>query len=65
MRVQVAFLYVGEGVLLGAYAIGFVETTVSAVGYSVARDAVVFAVLIGILIGKPSGLLGKNVREKV
>ncbi|MDO5286025.1 MAG: branched-chain amino acid ABC transporter permease [Actinomycetia bacterium] len=53
------------GALLGAYAIGFVETTVSAVGYSVARDAVVFAVLIGILIGKPSGLLGKNVREKV
>jgi len=29
------------------------------------RDAVVFALLIIVLIFKPSGLLGKNVREKV
>ncbi len=53
------------GALLGAYAIGGIETLVSGVGYSLARDAVVFVVLIGILIVKPSGLLGTNVREKV
>jgi len=29
------------------------------------RDGVVFAVLIIVLIVKPSGLLGKNVKEKV
>ena len=29
------------------------------------RDAVVFALLTIVLIFKPSGLLGKNVREKV
>lgn len=53
------------GALLGAYVIGSLETFVAATGYSLFRDAVVFAVLIAILIVKPTGLLGKNVREKV
>ena len=53
------------GALLGAYVIGCLETLVSAVGYSMFRDAVVFAVLIGVLIFKPTGLLGKNRKEKV
>ena len=38
---------------------------VSGYGGSMFRDAVVFGILILILIIKPSGLLGKNTREKV
>jgi branched-chain amino acid transport system permease protein len=53
------------GALLGAYVVGSLETVVAATGYSMFRDAVVFAVLIVILIVKPAGLLGKNVKEKV
>ena len=53
------------GALIGAYFIGGVETLVSALGYSLYRDGVVFAILIVMLIVKPTGLLGKNVREKV
>ncbi|MCC2592629.1 branched-chain amino acid ABC transporter permease [Tessaracoccus sp. OS52] len=53
------------GALIGAYVIGGAETLVSSVGYSLLRDGVVFAILIAILIVKPTGLLGKNVREKV
>lgn len=53
------------GALLGGYFIGTSETLVSGYGYSMLKDAVVFAVLIIILIVKPSGLLGKNVKEKV
>ena len=53
------------GALIGAYFIGGVETLVSALGYSLYRDGVVFAILIIMLIVKPTGLLGKNVREKV
>ncbi|MCL1837889.1 MAG: branched-chain amino acid ABC transporter permease [Propionibacteriaceae bacterium] len=53
------------GALLGAYVVGSLETFVAATGNSMFRDAVVFAVLIAILIVKPTGLLGKNVKEKV
>ena len=53
------------GAMLGAYVIGSLETLVAAVGQSTFRDAVVFGVLILILIVKPTGLLGKNVKEKV
>ena len=53
------------GALLGGYVIGLLETFVAGIGYSLFRDAVVFAVLIAILIVKPTGLLGKNVKEKV
>lgn len=53
------------GALLGGYFIGVVETFVAGSGFSLFRDAVVFAILIIILIIKPAGLLGKNVREKV
>ena len=41
------------------------RTTVSAVGFSTFKDAVVYALLILILIVKPAGLLGKDVKEKV
>lgn len=53
------------GALVGGLLLGTVETGVSSVGYSMWRDGVAFAVLILILIFKPSGLFGKNVREKV
>ncbi|HPT78240.1 MAG TPA: branched-chain amino acid ABC transporter permease [Candidatus Atribacteria bacterium] len=53
------------GAMIGGYFIGMVETFVSGYGYSMYRDAVVFAILILILIIKPAGLLGRNVREKV
>lgn len=53
------------GAMIGGVAIGVMETLVSGYGNSMYRDAVVFAFLIIILILKPSGLLGKNVREKV
>lgn len=53
------------GALIGGYSIGMAETVVSGFGYSMFRDAVVFAILIAILVFRPTGLLGKNVREKV
>lgn len=53
------------GALVGGLLLGTVETGVSSVGYSLWRDGVAFIVLILILIFKPSGLFGKNVREKV
>jgi branched-chain amino acid transport system permease protein len=53
------------GAMFGGYLIGFVEVFVSGYGNSMYRDAVVFAILILILIVKPTGILGKNTREKV
>ena len=53
------------GALIGAYVVGLLETGVAASGLSMFRDGVVFVVLIIVLIVKPTGLLGKNVREKV
>lgn len=53
------------GAMVGGLLLGTIETGVSSVGYSLWRDGVAFAVLILILIFKPSGLFGKNVREKV
>ena len=53
------------GAALGGVLIGFLEALV--VGYinPTYRDPIVFAVLILILLLKPSGLLGKSEREKV
>ncbi len=53
------------GAMIGGYFIGGVEVFVSGYGNSMYKDAVVFAILILILIIKPSGLLGKNTKEKV
>lgn len=53
------------GALLGGYFIGTAETVVSGLGFSLFKDAVVFGILIAILVFKPAGLLGRNVREKV
>lgn len=53
------------GAVLGGYLLGMTETIVSANGGSLYKDAVAFAVLIIILLVKPNGLLGKNIKEKV
>ena len=53
------------GAMIGGYFIGAVEVLVAGYGNSMYRDAVVFGILILILIIKPSGLLGKDTREKV
>jgi branched-chain amino acid transport system permease protein len=53
------------GAMIGGYFIGAVEVFVSGYGNSMYKDAVVFAILILILVIKPSGLLGKNTKEKV
>lgn len=53
------------GAALGGFTIGLLETAVVATDYSAFKDAVVYLILIVILLLKPSGLLGKNVKEKV
>ena len=53
------------GAMFGGFTIGIIETLVSGYGGSLIKDAVVYLILIVILIFKPSGLLGKNVKEKV
>jgi branched-chain amino acid transport system permease protein len=53
------------GAALGGMIIGLVETLVSGTAASTYRDAIAFAILIAILVFKPSGLLGKREVEKV
>jgi len=53
------------GAMLGGIILGVIEALVSGFISSTFRDAAAFAILIIILLFKPSGLLGKNVREKV
>lgn len=53
------------GAMVGGFILGLVETAVSAIGFSNFRDAAAFFILILILIFKPTGIFGKNVREKV
>lgn len=69
LKAFVAAVFGGIGLIpgaaLGAYLIGLLETIASDRGLSQVRDAVVFLVLIIILIIKPAGLLGKNIKEKV
>ena len=53
------------GAALGGIIIGVTETLVSGYISSTYRDAIAFAVLILILLVRPSGLLGKKEIEKV
>jgi branched-chain amino acid transport system permease protein len=53
------------GAMLGGYILGIAESLTIYKGGSQYSDAVVFGILILVLIIKPSGLLGKNVKEKV
>jgi branched-chain amino acid transport system permease protein len=69
LKAFVAAVLGGIGIIPGAMAgglvLGVIESLVSAAGYSLWRDAVAFIVLILILIFRPAGLFGKNIREKV
>ncbi|HEL9599450.1 TPA: branched-chain amino acid ABC transporter permease [Streptococcus suis] len=53
------------GAALGGFVIGIIETFTYVIGLDTFRDAIVYAVLIIILLVRPSGILGKNVKEKV
>ena len=53
------------GAMIGGYTIGFVESMTKGYISSQWSDAIVFGILILVLLFKPSGLLGKNVKEKV
>ena len=53
------------GALLGGLLLGVIEIFAKAYISTQLSDAVVFAVLIVVLLVKPAGLLGKQIREKV
>jgi len=53
------------GAMLGGIVMGLAESLTKAYISSQLADAVVFGILIVVLLVKPSGILGKNIREKV
>ena len=53
------------GAMVGGVLLGVIEALVSGFLSSTFRDAAAFIILIVILLFKPSGLFGKNIREKV
>ena len=53
------------GAVVGAFIIGICENILKAVGLTAFSDAFTFALLIIILVVKPTGLFGENVAEKV
>lgn len=69
LKAFVAAVLGGIGILPGAVAggiiLGVIEALVSGFISSTFRDAAAFAILILVLLFKPSGLFGKNTREKV
>lgn len=69
LKAFIAAVFGGIGIIpgaaLGGFAIGIIETFVSAFGFTAYRDAVVYLILILVLLIKPAGLLGKNTKEKV
>ncbi|RGI31744.1 MULTISPECIES: branched-chain amino acid ABC transporter permease [Enterococcaceae] len=69
LKAFIAAVFGGIGIIpgaaLGGFAIGIIETVVSALGFTAYRDAAVYLILIIVLLVKPSGLLGKNIKEKV
>lgn len=53
------------GAVLGGFILGIVESLTRAYLSSQLADAFVFSILIVVLLVKPTGILGKNIREKV
>ena len=53
------------GAVVGGLVLGVIEALVSGFISSTFRDAAAFAILILVLLFKPSGLFGKNTNEKV
>lgn len=69
LKAFVAAVFGGIGVLpgamLGGLLLGVIESLTKAYISSAWADAVVFGILVLVLLIKPSGILGKNVGEKV
>ena len=53
------------GAMVGGVLLGVIEALVSGFLSSTFRDAAAFIILIVILLFRPAGLFGKNIREKV
>ena len=53
------------GAMAGGFAIGIAEALVSSAGLSEWKDGVVFAILIIVLLVKPTGLMGRPMTDKV
>ena len=53
------------GAMVGGLAMGVVESLTKAYISSQMADAVVFLILIVVLLVKPTGIMGKNIGEKV
>jgi branched-chain amino acid transport system permease protein len=51
--------------MLGGYFLGVIESLTKAYISTTLTDAVVFGILIIMLLVKPTGLLGRNGKEKV
>ena len=60
-----AAVFGGIGSIPGAMLLGIIEIFAKAYISTQLSDAIVFAVLIVVLVVRPAGLLGKQVREKV
>jgi branched-chain amino acid transport system permease protein len=69
MKAFVAAVVGGIGVIpgaaLGGFILGIAENLVAGLYKSSFRDGVSFLILILILLVRPSGILGKNIKEKV
>ena len=53
------------GAVIGAFIIGICENIIKGLGWTTFSDAFTFALLIVILIAKPTGLFGEKVTDKV
>lgn len=53
------------GAVIGGFILGIIESLTRAYLSSQLADAFVFGILIVVLLVKPTGLLGKNIKEKV
>ena len=53
------------GAVIGAAVIGICENLIKAAGYTAFSDAFTFALLIVVLLFKPTGLFGEKTAEKV
>jgi len=69
LKAFVAAVFGGIGsipcAVIGAFIIGIAENIIKALGWTAFSDAFTFALLIVILIFKPTGLFGEAVHEKV
>ncbi|MEA5096632.1 branched-chain amino acid ABC transporter permease [Sedimentibacter saalensis] len=53
-----------QGAVIGSILLGLIETMVSGYFSSQYRDLIAFALLIFVLVAKPTGLMGKNTEDK-